>query len=68
MCSRRHCPSTPGAVEWVLKCIAALVAYQLRRRLLLRLSHRGNGRAEFAAKCIRDPMVPGVEGVNDAKR
>jgi hypothetical protein len=68
MCPRCQYPNIPGAVEWVLKCIAALVAYQLRRQLLVRLSHRSNGRAEFAAKCIRDPMVPGVKSVDDGKR
>ena len=66
--ARSEYPNIPGAVEWVLECVAALVAYQLRRQLLLRLSHRGNGRAEFAAKCIREPMVPGVGSVHDGER
>jgi hypothetical protein len=36
-----------------------------RRRLLPRSSYHGSGPAGFAAKCIRDPMAPGVGGVHD---
>ena len=59
MCPRCQYPNIPGAVEWVLKCIAALVAYQLRRQLLLRLGRRSNGRAEFAANAFETPWCPG---------
>jgi hypothetical protein len=59
MCPRCQYPNIPGAVEWVLKCIAALVAYQYVA-LLLRLSHRrSNGRAEFAANAFETPWCPG---------
>jgi hypothetical protein len=68
MCSRGQYPNTPASLEWVLKCIGRGGRPSGRRRLLLRSSHRGNGLAEFAAKCIRDPMALGVEGVNDGKR
>jgi hypothetical protein len=55
-------------VEWVLKCIGRGGQPIGTSALLLRSTDRGNGLAEFAAKCIRDPMALGVEGVNDGKR